>query len=454
PVFSRLTGQSAAQDRGKTAIELVVRDGRLVPCQIAVSDWLNQDGGIMGYFLLVFEVDEDRRSEARVRAMEESMAEMEKSRSFFFDMVSRELRAPASGVMSMTRMFMDAELTERQADLAGVIHSSASSIIQLIDDIIDIAGTDLDAVSARSPLRLVDLIRRTANLFTARAEEKGLEIRIDISPTAPERIIGDSRRLRRVLAHLLDDAFKHTEHGHVALSLNVVGDNLRFMVSDTGSGVKAGAGGDLFDGLLDGQAPESLRSDDLEAGFAVCRRLVAAMGGKIGCEWDSDRGSEFHFSIPLVLPAEVDEEAESESPPAAPRLPPLSILLADGNPLSREVVKACLRFDSHSTTLADNGLDAVGKCRGEVFDLILLDLHLPKMDGIQALRLIREDEVAAGRMRVPALFLAPAGRFRDPEEWRRPGADGVVEKPVQPAVLMSAMSAAAGLNPFEDEKRC
>ncbi len=449
PIFSRMTGQSAARGRGRAIIDLVARDGRLVSCQIAVSDWVNEEGAVMGSFLLVFGAGEDRRSEARIRDMEESMAEIEKSRALFLDVVSRELRTPASGIMGMIRMLMDAELTDRQAELAGVIHSSASSLVELVDDIVDVARADPGAAVVRIPLRPADLARGVADLFAVRAEEKGLEIRVDISPSVPERILGDIHRLRRVLTHLLDNAFKYTDRGHVALSLNVVGDNLRFMVSDTGSGVKAEAGRDIFGDAVDGDTPESRRSGGIGVGLAVCRRLVAAMGGKIGYESDPGRGSEFHFSIPLAVPAGEGEEAEIEPPPEAMRLPPLSILLADGNPLSRRVIKACLQFDGHRLTLADNGLDAAGKCRGESFDLVILDLHLPKIDGVQTLRLVRDDEVVAGRPRVPALLLAPPGRLRSPEELRRTGADGAVAKPVQPVALMAAIAAATGVKPLD-----
>ncbi len=449
PIFSRMTGQSAGRGRGRAAIDLVARDGHLVPCQVAVSDWLNEEGAVLGTFLLVFGVGEEKRSEAKLRDLEEAMAGVEKSRAFFLDVVARELRTPASGIMGMIRMLMDTELGERQAELAGVIHSSASSLVRLVDDIVDVSGAEPGSGDGPAPLYPAELLRNAANLFGVRAEEKGLEIRVNVSPAVPERIVGDARRLRRVLTHLLDNALKFTDHGHVALSLDVIGDNLRFMVSDTGQGLRPEPGRDIFGDEVGEDSPEARRHGGIGVGLSVCRRLVAAMGGKIGYESEPGRGSEFHFTVPLQAAlAGSGEEAKLEPPPEAIRLAPLRILLADGNPLGRRVVEAYLRFDGHALTLADNGLDAAAKCRGKAFDLVILDLHLPKIDGLQALRLIRDEELAAGRARVPVLLLAPPGRLRDAEQVGRAGGDGVVAKPVQPVALMAAIAGAAGVKPL------
>lgn len=448
PAFTRMTSHAAKRSQASDTIELVSRDGRLVPCRIAASDWLDDDGALRGNFILVFNVDEEIRAATRLREVEASMAEAHKARSLFLDVVSRELHTPASGIMGMASMLMETKLTGRQAELVGVVHSSASSLARLVDDIVDVARIDTgDMRIDYVPLRPRELIEGVAQMFNVRAEEKGLELRVSVENTVPERMVGDPGRLRRVLAHLMDNAIKFTESGHVALSVDALGDAVRFMVSDTGNGIATEPGRDLLDDYVGEDTPSSRRHGGIGIGLAISRRLVGLMGGKIGYETEPGRGSEFHFTIPLVLPADATEDGDMEPPPEAIRLAPLSILLADANPLGRRVVKAYLQFDGHALTLVDNGLDAAEQCKTGRFDLALLDLHLPKLDGLQTLRLIRDDEKATGRSRVPVLLLAPPGHLRTPDYYRQQGADGLVKKPVRPVELMEAAAKATGRKP-------
>lgn len=449
PAFSRMTGQAANRSKRRESIELVAKDGRLVPCQAAVSDWLDDSGAVRGLFLLIFNVDDAIRDTARLKEMEQTIAENEKARTLFMDVVSRELRTPAGSIMGMVRMLMDAGLTERQAELAGVIHSSASSLVRLVDDIVDVVRVDSGELRLETaPLRPGDLAEGVANLFGVRAEEKGLELRVDVAATVPRTILGDAKKLLRVLAHFLDNAFKFTVRGRISLDVDLVGDSIRFMVSDTGPGIDPALRHDL---LLDGinDSPAVRRHGGIGVGLAICRRLVGIMGGKIGFESDLGRGSEFHFTIPLAVPEEsAEKEQELLPPPEAIRLAPMSLLLADANPLSSRVVRAYLQFDGHRLVMAETGMEAAEKCRSEDFDLIIVDLRLPKPDGLQTLRLIRDEEKATGRPRTPALILAASGQDVDENVCRRLGVDGVVHKPVQPVELMLAAAAATGLPPL------
>ncbi len=446
--FTRLLGGPGGRESASGVVELISHDGTLVPCRLAVSDWVDESGTVKGVFVLAFSVEEEKRARSRLKEMEEALAEREKSRKLFLDVMSRELRTPASGIMGMIRMLMDAHLDERQAELAGVIHSSASSIVRLVDDMVDIVRLDAaDQTLRPAPFRPVELVQGTANLFGVRAEEKGLEIKLAVSPMVPEWIAGDSLRIRRVLAHFLDNALKFTEKGHITLSVDVIGETVRFMVTDTGPGLPS-PDADPFAAVTP-DSPSTRRHGGIGIGLPISRRLVQLMGGKIGYESEPGRGSEFHFTVPFVLPDKGADTGEKyEPPPEAMRLAPLHILLADGNVLGRRVVRAFLQFDGHSLTQVDNGLDAAEKCRFNSFDIVLLDANLPKLDGLQTLRLIREDEKTTGRRRVPVLVFAAGDGGKDTEFYRRAGADGVLKKPIQPVELMAAMSEAAGVKPL------
>lgn len=453
PLFTRLVADSANRVGSREMLELVARDGKLVACRIAVSDWLDEEGIRRGAFVLVSDAGHESEMRERIRSLEETVAEQEKSRQLFLDVVSRELRAPANGIMGMIRMMMDVNLSERQAELAGVIHSSASSLAKLVDDMVDLARLDASDVTLEpEPLSPAGLARGVGDLFGVRAEEKGLEMAVEVADTVPPLVVGDVTRLRRVLVHLLDNAFKYTERGRVALNVDKIGDSLRFMVSDTGSGMEVKPGADIFSECATVDSPSSRRHGGLGLGLSICRKLVTLMGGKIGYDTEPGRGSEFHFTIPVVVP-EADGSAELSPPPEAMRLAPMSILLADGNPLSRRIINAYLQFDNHRLALADNGVDAAGQCRNVRFDLVILDLVLPKLDGMQTLRLIRDEEKASGRKRTPVLLIGGHDQLRERDFYLRNGADGVVAKPVRPVELMAAAAAATGAMPLSVSRR-
>lgn len=448
PAFSRMTGMGMPRTRVSDVIELMTKDGRLMPCRMAVSDWLDERGAPKGLFLLVFDVEDEAKAIRRLETMEEAVAETNKSRQLFLDVVSRELRTPAVGIMGMIRMLMDSNLNERQSELAGVIHTSADSIVRLVDDMVEIVRLDSSSATLNPvPIRPVDLAQGVANLFGVRAEEKGLEIKVSVSDAVPEWISADAARIRRVLAHFVDNALKFTEEGHVTVSIDLLGDDIRFMVSDTGVGIASDPGRDIFDDHPVEDSPMQRRHGGIGVGLPITKRLVAFLGGKIGYESEPGRGSEFHFSIPLQIPDRL-AEAGFSPPPEAMRLAPMRVLLADANTLSRRVVKAYLQFDGHELTLVDNGLDAAEKCRFNDFDIVLLDINLPKLDGLQTLRLIRDDEKATGQGALPVVILTAAGRMRDRELFMRAGANGVLKKPIQPVELMALMASATGMEPL------
>jgi PAS domain S-box-containing protein len=448
PAFNRLLGSDDGAP-GEELIELVARDGALIPCRIVANAWLDDGGVPQGPFILVFDAGPDIVAAGRLRDMERSMAETEKSRALFMEVVSRELRAPASGVVGMSRMLLDAGLTPRQAELAGVIHSSAGSLVRLVDDMVDVANLVPGEAAARpEPVAPNDLALGVANLFSVRAEEKGLKLGVNTAPAVPNRVMLDPHLLRRVLAHLIDNSVKFTESGCVTLAIDIVGSRIRFMVSDTGPGVDPEVADALFPGGAFPYRPPASRHGGIGVGLVICRRLVAAMGGSIGHESEPGRGSEFHFSLPLVPARPNSDTRRLEAPVEAVHLPPLSILVADANPISSRFIQACLLFDGHSATLTDNGVDAAEKCRDHRYDLVVLDSLLPKLDGLQTLRLIREDEKGRPGRRTPALIMTSGGQARALDDFHRAGADGVVAKPLDIVRFMNALARAAGVKPL------
>ncbi len=449
PEFNRLCSRHDRDPKADAVIELVSRSGALVPCRIAISDWQDEQGAAKGHFVLAFDAGPELMAAGRMREMEHDLAEANKTRKLFLEVIARELRTPASGVVGMSRMLMDAGLNERQAELAGVINSSASSLVRIVDDVVDVANLDSGQVKAEpAPVSPSDLANGVANLFSVRAEEKSLELRVQTSPGVPDPIMADPHLLRRVLAHLLDNAVKFTERGHITLAIDVLDDRLRFMVSDTGPGIHPEVGDIRYEPGTLPDNPGTRRLGGIGAGLSLCRRMVAALGGTLAYESEVGRGTEFHFTIPIRRPRANRDTQRIEAPAESMRLPSQAILLADGVPMSRRVIQAYLTFDGHRLTVTDNGVEATEKARAGKFDLIILDLGLPKLDGMETLRLIREDEKARAVKKTPILITAAKGQMREPEYYTRAGADGVVAKPVTPVELMTAVSKATGAQPL------
>jgi PAS domain S-box-containing protein len=449
--FSKLLEKTAAGGVGHDDVELAGRSGAIVPCRISAAPWIDDGGAPQGTFVLVLDISREREAEKRTRDMRLAIRETEKAREMFLDIIGHEMRSSASGVMGMIQLLRETALDERQTELSGVVYSSANALKKLVDDLTEMAALETQDVKIRpAPLRASGLCSRVMGLFGQRAGEKGVNLRIDVAPAVPDVIVGDVGRLRQVLVHLVDNALKFTDRGRVMLAVDLMGDQVRFMVSDTGRGIDRNAQRELLDDpSRSGAARHSRRHGGLGIGLSICRRLVGLMGGKLGFESALGRGSEFHFTIPLVRPA-VEETVKDEGSAAtsALRLPPLNILAAESNPLSRKILKTFLRFDDHRLTLVENGVEAAEKRRAGDYDVIILDMQMPGLDGLQTLRIIRDWEEDAGKRPAPAIALTASALAEDENYYARAGMAGFVTKPFRPDELMSAISRAAGVEPL------
>lgn len=448
--FARLVEHAARDGGSKEEMELVAKSGAVLGCRLSATPWLSEQGEREGTFVLVADISGEIGAAARVRDMRRQMRESEKTRSVLLDIIGHEMRSSASGMLGMTRLLLETALDARQRELSGVIHSSANALLNLVDNLTEMAALETDGVKLRhSPLRTPSLCAGVMELFNRRAEEKGVTLHVDVPPAVPDVIVADAGRLRRVLTHLVDNAIKFTDRGRVTLSVDAIGDNIRFMVSDTGRGLDPETSRRLSGGAPISEPLGSRRSGGLGVGLSICRRLVALMGGRLGFESAPGKGSEFHFTVPLVRGRMEAADADADAPPvSAIRLPRLSVLVAEANPLARKMIRGFLQFDDHRLTLVDNGMEAAEKRRAEDFDVMILDMQMPGLDGAQTLRVIRDWEAASGRKTVPAVALTASALAESPGSYSGAGFAGFLVKPVRPVELMSAIAGAAGVEPL------
>lgn len=364
------------------------------------------------------------------------------AKSRFLATLSHEIRTPMTGILGLTRVLLESDLTARQRDYLRTVHDSGEGLLALLNEVLDLSKVeagrlDLEA-AAFDPRSLVEGVVR---LMSARAEEKGLYLNADMTGSLPLRLTGDALRLRQVLTNLVANAVKFTETGGVTITLRAEaadGDRTRLgiMVSDTGIGIPQTAQGRLFTAFAQADPGIARRYGGSGLGLTICQRLIQAMGGEMGFHSSPDQGSDFWFTVTLAHAADADEERLEVLSP----LPALSLLVAEDVAANRMVLTALLEGAGHRVTCVSSGPAAVAAVEQGDFDLVLMDLHLEGSDGVDAARAIRVLPDPA-RAAVPIIATTAGVMAADVDRCRAAGMDGFVPKPVRPSQLFAEILA-------------
>ena len=357
----------------------------------------------------------------------------------FVRMLSHELRTPLNGIFGHAQILgADPQLTPDQRRCAEQITASGEHLMAMIRELLDLAAIEAGKVTLHpAPLSLARLAEEAAALIRPDAAAKGLALGVELSPQAAGWVSADPVRLRQVLLNLLGNAVKFTARGEVVLRLRPgAGGRTRIEVSDTGPGMTEADRASLFQEFVRLAGAE--RAEGSGLGLAITARLVRLMGGAIGCESQLGQGSLFWAELPLPA-AEPDAGAEA----AAPAMPlphgtPLRLLLADDVLVNREVARALLTAAGHEVELVADGAQALEAALARDWDAVLLDVHMPVMDGLTAARRIR----AAGGARggVPILAVTASANQAEIEECFAAGMDAHVEKPLRAWELHNALA--------------
>jgi signal transduction histidine kinase/ActR/RegA family two-component response regulator len=381
------------------------------------------------------------RAAARLELAERRANQANAAKSAFLNMVTHELRTPMNGVIGMARALQRTTLDLRQKEYVETIVRSGDNLLTILNDVLDhskieAGRLDLDVAA----FDLVDVGRQAIQLWSETAEAKGLSLLYEAAETLPSRLMGDENRVRQILLNLLSNALKFTETGGVTLAVRPApgGDDwVEIAVADTGPGMTPEQVGRLFRPFVQAEASTARRYGGTGLGLAICKNLARIMGGTITVESAPGQGSTFRVRLPLP-PATGDVEAAAEAAAEA-ELPPLRVLVADDNPVNLAVARALLEAVGLVIDTAPHGAEALEKLREGTFDLVLMDVQMPVMDGVDALARIRAGE--AGRPDMPVIALTADG---DPHADRRllaAGFDALQTKPIRPAELLAAMEA-------------
>jgi len=330
-----------------------------------------------------------------------------------------------------------------------VVRQSGEALLAILNDVLDLSKIEAGKMELEPiEFELVDIARHAEAAYGEMAKRKGLDLRIEVEPSADGRRFGDVGRLRQIASNLVSNALKFTDKGEVRLALGEEIENgremLHLVVSDTGIGIPAEKLPMLFQKFTQVDSSTTRKFGGTGLGLAICRELAGLMDGRIWVESQEGQGSAFHLVAPLprartqppVLPAAAAAGA-SPSLTGGPR--PVRVLAAEDNPTNQLVLRTIMQTFGVDLTLVGDGLQAVDVWKSSEFDLILMDIQMPVMDGVAATRLIRETEAQSARRRIPIVALSANAMTHQVAEYLSAGMDLHVAKPIELSKLHAAL---------------
>ncbi|MBS1828291.1 MAG: response regulator [Acidobacteria bacterium] len=392
---------------------------------------------ILGFLLDI--TDRKQMEEALHRARHEAEAAA-RAKSDFLANMSHEIRTPLNGVLGLSSLLEEKDVVGDSLSLVRLIRASGETLAKILDDVLDYSKIESGKLELeQAPFSLRESLQWGVDLFRSKAAEKHLSLTLSISPDVPDRLTGDATRIRQVLANLISNALKFTEEGSVTISASLAPEpapsgqhRVRVCVRDTGIGIPQEKAGRLFHAFSQVDPSTNRRFGGTGLGLAICKRLVEMMDGSISVESRPGEGSLFCFQF-LAAPAAAEPLRHSPSDDAA--LTHLHILLAEDNRINQVVAERMLeKLGCRADLVADGGA-AVEKARLQHYDLVLLDVQMPGVDGLEAARRIRAGESA----HIPIVALTATATVEDREACFEAGMDGYLSKPLTLAALRDAL---------------
>jgi len=418
-------------------------DGHWIELEITVT-------GVDDRYLVAFlrDIGERKAADAALREATQQAEQANRAKSEFLANMSHEIRTPMNGVLGLTEVVLDSPLEPQQREHLELVKSAAVSLLVILNDILDLSKIEAGKLGIEQvPYSPAGVMRDVTQAVRARAQAKGLSLQCETDPSVPERVLGDPVRLRQILLNLCDNAIKFTDTGSVSVraqaTLTDTGDcELMVCVRDTGIGIPADKQDVIFQSFNQADTSTTRKYGGTGLGLTICASLAALMGGRIWLESEAGQGSSFWFTVQGVVappgqagfgdrPAEPvqSQPAEKTRPVSQPADHRLQILLAEDNPLNQRLAVLLLERWGHEVALAQDGFEAVTLFGQRDWDLVLMDMQMPNMDGVAATRAIRATET--GGRRTPIVAMTANAMNADRELCLEAGMDAFLSKPFE-----------------------
>ena len=415
--------------------KLKLENGAQAVLEVTISPVLDARGKVSNAIVQHMDISELKQMEEALNESKLAAESANRAKSEFLANMSHEIRTPMNGIMGMAQLLQYTDPTEDQKEYLNDIMTSSHSLLSLVNDILDLSKIEEGKVELEQrDFSLRSCIDDVVRSQVALIQGKGLVLNTEIAAQVPDWLIGDQFRLKQILLNVFGNAVKFTAKGSIGLVVSVAefrdgGALLKFAVTDTGIGIAPEALGKIFDPFSQAEASTTRSYGGTGLGLSICTRLSELMGGRVWAKSTEGVGSEFHLLIPFPVSAEADQKKGGDSAPAVWEGPPLNILIADDQETNLKFSRQIFQRRGHAVVTARNGRDALEKWEKGAFDLVLMDVQMPVMNGIAAARAIRARE-SGSTAHTPIIALTAFALKGDRARMLEQGFDGYVSKPI------------------------
>ncbi|RXF03696.1 PAS domain-containing sensor histidine kinase [Pseudoalteromonas phenolica] len=409
-------------------------DGKTFWISISGKAQFDENGNYIGYMGIGRDISYAKQRELDLQKEKERAEKANAAKSDFLAVMSHEIRTPMNAILGMLELLEDTDPTEKQHELIDYMRSSTRLLQGVISDTLDFAKIESGTLKLElSDTHLINLTKNLVKQFETQAIKHGIEFECAIDRSIPERINCDGVRLSQILLNLLSNAFKFTHEGSVKLYLTKSDNHIIFRVADTGIGISESDIARLFEPFTQFHSRQKGRQQGVGLGLSITRRLLNLMGGSISCYSTVGEGTEFIIRIPYTIVENIDEESVIDDAQKQSQTS-LKVLVAEDNIANQFVIKAILEKRNYTVEIVNHGQEAIEALSNGEYDLILMDMMMPIMDGVSAAKAIRAE---LGLQNIPIIALTANAGLKDKEKCLDAGMNDVLTKPLDSRLLDS-----------------